>query len=234
MTIDFIYHRRFEGINMPYYPLLTLNIGTPKPFRDDDTLSTMARQPVCTAVKLTKTGFSGDQVADPKHHGGMDKALHHYPHDHYNWWREQLGAHPLLERPGAFGENIATMGLTEQNACIGDRFRLGGALIEVSHGRQPCWKLDHHFQRTGKDSVMAHIVRSGKCGLYFRVLEEAMVSPDDGLEQVESGLTDWPVSRVFDLLIAGGHKSDPAAVKALAQMGTLATAWRARALKLSA
>ena len=218
---------------MPHYPLLTLNIGTPKPFRDDGTLSAMTRQPVTMPVKLTKTGFAGDQVADPKHHGGIDKALHHYPQDHYNWWRGQLGAHPLLEQPGAFGENIATLGLTEQNAHIGDRFRLGGALIEISHGRQPCWKLDHHFQRSGKDSVMKHIVRSGKCGLYFRVLKEGLVRPDDSLEQVENGLTEWPVARVFTLLIAGGHKSDPAGIKALAQMGTLAAAWRQRAHLLS-
>lgn len=217
---------------MPHYPLLTLNIGTPKPFRDDGTLSAMARQPVCVPVKLTKTGFVGDQVADLKHHGGVDKAVHHYPHDHYDWWRGQLGAHPLLEQPGAFGENISTFGLTEQNAHIGDHFRLGGAVLEISHGRQPCWKLDQHFQRSGKDSIMAHIVRSGKCGLYFRILQEGMVSPEDSLEQIDSGLTDWPVARVFALLIAGGHKSDPAAIKALAQMDTLATAWRERAQML--
>ena len=218
---------------MTRYPLLTLNVGKPQDFRNDGATSTIAaRQPVHAPILLTQTGFAGDKVADPVHHGGADKAIHHYPYEHYTWWQETLGDHPLLQQPGAFGENIATKGLTEENVYIGDRFRLGEALVEVSHGRQPCWKLDHHFQRSGKDSVMKHIIRSGRCGLYFRVLESGMVAPDDTMDLIESGNSPWTVHRVFDLLIAGKHKDDIAAIKALSHLDLLAEAWRQRATKL--
>src|SRR3546814_18674674 len=73
----------------------------------------------------------------------------------------------LLEKPGAFGENIASRGMTEEDICLGDRFALGGAVVEVSHGRQPCWKIDHRF---GARDVMATIVRTARCGISFRVL----------------------------------------------------------------
>jgi len=182
---------------------------------------------------LTSTGFAGDQVADPTVHGGTDKAIHHYPFDHYAWWQEQLGNHPLLDKPGAFGENIATMGLTENNSYIGDQFYLGNAVVEISHGRQPCWKLDHHFQRSGKNGVMNHIIRSGKCGIYFRVIETGTVAPDDALVPVEQGDKNWSIARVFSLLIGGNHKKDRAAVAALAKNDKLAATWRSRAEKLA-
>ncbi len=88
-------------------------------------------------------------------HGGPDKAVHHYPADHYPFWRSELAGHPLLVAPGAFGENISTLGLVEADICIGDRFRLGSALVEVSQGRQPCWKLDHRF---GNAAMTAQVV----------------------------------------------------------------------------
>src|SRR3546814_13835997 len=85
-------------------------------------------------------GIAGDEQADLTVHGGPDKAIHHYPRDHYPFWAETLGGHPLLAAPGAFGENISTRGLIESTACLGDRYRLGSALIEIRQGRQPCWK----------------------------------------------------------------------------------------------
>ncbi len=213
-------------------PLLTLNTGKPAPFCDDGAYSAIAKSPVDSPVFLNRKGLASDQVADRVHHGGADKALHHYPYDHYAYWRSRLPDHPLLEKPGAFGENIATTGIVESEARIGDRFRLGEALIEISHGRQPCWKLDHRFDVKGKDSVMADIVRTGKCGFYHRVLEEGMVAPDAVMKRVARGDADWTVERVFMLLIGGQGKSDPAALRALRDMKPLATVWRARAAKI--
>jgi len=210
-------------------PLLTLNVGKPVRFRGDGQRSAIHKSPVSEPIFLGREGFAGDQVADTVHHGGPDKALHHYAYDHYDFWRAQLPGYPLLERPGAFGENIATTGIVETEARIGDRFRLGEALIEISHGRQPCWKLDHRFGVKGKEGVMATIIRTGKCGFYYRVIEEGVVAPDSEMELAERGDAEWTVERVFMLLIGGQGKNDPAALRALRDLDVLAQTWRERA-----
>ncbi|MGH6782747.1 MAG: MOSC domain-containing protein, partial [Sphingomonadaceae bacterium] len=162
-------------------------------------------------------------------HGGPDKAIHHYPRDHYPFWAEALDGHDLLHAPGAFGENISTGGLIEREACIGDRYRLGTALVEISQGRQPCWKLGHRF---GVATVPATVVKTGRSGWYYRVIEEGTVVAGDTLALVERPLAQWTVKRVFALLIAGKGKGEPAALRELALLPQLAETWRKRAGKL--
>lgn len=174
-------------------------------------------------------GIAGDEQADLSVHGGPDKAIHHYPRDHYGWWAETIGDHALLQDAGAFGENISTSGLTESAACIGDRYRLGSALVEISQGRQPCWKLGHRF---GIATLPPTVVSSRRGGWYYRVIEDGAVGAGDALELMERPLPDWSVERVFHLLIGGAGKREPAALRALAAMDLLAANWRARADKL--
>ncbi len=174
-------------------------------------------------------GIAGDEQADLSVHGGPDKAIHHYPRDHYGWWAETIGDHALLQDAGAFGENISTSGLTESAACIGDRYRLGSALVEISQGRQPCWKLGHRF---GIATLPATVVTSRRGGWYYRVIEDGAVGAGDALELIDRPLPDWSVERVFHLLIGGAGKRKPAALRALAAMDLLAANWRARAEKL--
>jgi MOSC domain-containing protein YiiM len=214
----------------------TLLIGGPKPFRADGEMSAMARDPVDRPVMLRTNGFEGDKVADPTVHGGPDKAVNFYPPEHYPKWIAHLAikgiSHPHLDRAGAFGENISASGLTEGTVRIGDRFRLGEALVEISQGRQPCWKIDHHFGVTG---LTAAVIKTGRCGGYFRVIEEGFVAPGDVIEQVGQAGHGWTIERTFRLLIGGGHREHgaKAALKDLAQLETLAENWRARAAKLS-
>lgn len=214
----------------------TLLTGGPKPFRADGTLSAMAREPVDRPVMLGKLGFEGDQVADPSVHGGVDKAVHFYPAEHYPKWIAQFAAEgfvsPLLERSGAFGENISASGLTEGAIRIGDRFRIGRALVEVAQGRQPCWKLDHHF---GVHGLSVAVIKTGRCGGYFRVIEQGEVAAGDRIEQVEQAAHEWTLERVFRLLIGGGHRSDGAKsdLRELAELETLTKNWRERAVKLA-
>ena len=213
-----------------------LLIGQPKPFRADGTMSAMARDAVDRPVFLRKLGFAGDQVADPAVHGGVEKAVHFYPAEHYPKWIAHFAAegfaHPLLDRAGAFGENISASGLTEEKLRIGDRFRIGRALVEVAQGRQPCWKLDHHFSVHGLSGM---VIKTGRCGGYFRVIEEGEVAPGDRIEQVEQAGHDWTIARVFRLLIGGGHRAEGAGeqLRALATLETLAETWRGRAVKLA-
>lgn len=202
--------------------------GSPKPFRDSD-YSAIGKQPVSGPIRIGWQGLDGDSVADPVHHGGWDKAIHLYPQDHYSWWEERKPGHPLLTAPGAFGENIASRGMTEEEICLGDRFSLGSAVVEVSHGRQPCWKLDHRF---GTRDVMATMVKTGRSGLYFRVLRQGEAAAGTRMELLERAYPQWSIARVFRLLIGGGHKREPEAVRALGDMSVLAEAWRNRAKKL--
>jgi MOSC domain-containing protein YiiM len=193
--------------------------------------SAIAKAVVAGPRRIGFLGLEGDEQADLSVHGGPDKAIHHYPRDHYPFWREALADHPLLAAPGAFGENVSTEGLVESGACIGDRYRLGSALVEVSQGRQPCWKLGHRF---GIASVPATVVRTRRSGWYYRVIEEGAVAAGDALDLVDRPLPDWTVERVFTLLVGGAGKREPAALRALADMDALATSWRARAQKLLA
>lgn len=207
----------------------SLNLGSARLFRDDGAQSAIAKVPTDQPVAIGTLGLSGDEQADLTVHGGPDKAIHHYPRDYYAVWPDELGDHPLLRGEGAFGENVSTLGLTEDAACIGDRYRLGSALIEISQGRQPCWKLDHRF---GHKGLSAAVIRTGRSGWYYRVIEPGSARAGDGLELVERPCPDWTVARVFALLVGGGHRGDPAALRELAAEALLAENWRHRATKL--
>lgn len=193
-------------------------------------MSAMAKVPVAGPVHIGWLGLEGDHQADPVHHGGHDKAIHLYPLDHYGWWRDRIGAHPLLDAPGAFGENVAVRGAVDTDFCLGDRFALGTAVVELSHGRQPCSKLNHRF---GLPHILTDIVASGRAGFYFRVLAQGEARAGDRLRLMERPLPHWPVDRLFALLVGGGHKRDPGGVAALAAMPVLADAWRTRAEALA-
>lgn len=192
--------------------------------------SAMAKTPVAGAVSVGPLGLEGDAQADLVNHGGVDKAIHHYPRDHYPFWQEMLAQHPLLNDVGAFGENISTLGLNEDQVCIGDRFRLGTALVEISQGRQPCWKLGHRFDHA---PVVARVVATGKSGWYYRVVENGSVRAGDSLTLLDRLYENWTVAHVFNLLIAGGHKAAPHLVQALTRLDALSASWKARAQALT-
>jgi MOSC domain-containing protein YiiM len=174
-------------------------------------------------------GIEGDAQADLSVHGGPDKAIHHYPFDHYAHWRTALGALPVLKQAGAFGENISTLGLTEDVACIGDRYQLGSAVVEIAQGRQPCWKQAH---RLASRNMVAAMVKSRRCGWYYRVIEEGVVAAGDSLTLLDRPHLEWNVRRVIGLLIAGEGRTEKDAVRALAEMPVLAENWRLRAVHI--
>jgi MOSC domain-containing protein YiiM len=192
--------------------------------------SAIAKRAVDAPLRLTFAGLEGDFQADKYYHGGPDKAVHLYPFDHYVRWREDMPNHPRLGAPGAFGENFSTIGLLEDQICIGDRLRIGTALIEVSQGRKPC-SVQGRFLDWPK--LPALMVKERRSGWYARVIEEGVVKVGDMLTLVERPLPEWSVKRVFGLLIAGDYKTDPAALDVLAAMVLLHDGWRKRAEELS-
>lgn len=208
----------------------SLLIGMPKLFRDDGEMSAIAKHPVDEAVELGPFGFAGNQVGDLLHHGGRDKAVHLYPAEHYAFWKEKYPGLDLLNRPGAFGENLSCTGLTEDRLHLGDIFRLGEAVIECSHARQPCWKLNHYF---GEPDVMATVVKTTKSGCYFRVLEPGKVRAGDKFVQLDRLHPEWPLTRLFEVIIGGKHKGQGAELRSLSRMPALAETWRNRAVNLA-
>lgn len=209
------------------FPLLSLRSGRIIPFGPQGESSAIAKLPVAGRVAVGRHGLAGDQQADQVHHGGPDKALHHYPFDHYGAWLMELPAQAgLLHTPGAFGENLATLGMTEANVCLGDIFRLGTAVIQVAQGRQPCWKLN---QRFGVADMVTRVLISGRTGWYYRVLEPGEVAAGDHFELIERGWPDWPLSRLWRVLF--GPAIDAEALAELARLDVLAAGWRERAAR---
>lgn len=131
-------------------PVLTLLTGTLAPLGPRGAPSGISKRPVAGRVWLGRERLGNDEQGDRRHHGGPEKAVHHYPFEHYPFehyppWRLEVDERDLLAQPGAFGENLSTTGLIEADLAVGDTFRLGGATIQVSQGRQPCWRLNSRF-----------------------------------------------------------------------------------------
>lgn len=188
--------------------------GPAVPFGDrPGTRSAIAKQPAADPVRVEGTGLQGDEQGDPRLHGGPDKAVHQYPLDHYAAWRSELGALPLLAQSGAFGENIASTGMTEADLCWGDRVRMGSVLLEVTQTRQPCWKLNTRF---GVADMALRVQRAGRTGWYYRVLEPGTVQAGNAITLVTRPYPAWPLSRVIEVLY---HRTlDAALLRDLARL----------------
>lgn len=195
--------------------------GSVGPLGSGGPSSGIDKRPIAGPWRIMKLGLAGDAQGDLKHHGGPEKALHQYPHEHYAPWAADIGDHPLLARPGAFGENLSTTGWTEADICIGDVARFGRALLQVSQGRQPCFKLNMRFDR--QDLARA-VQRTGRTGWYWRVLEEGESQEGDTLVIVDRPQPAWPISRLITLLYRATGDQDGLA--AMAALPELADGWR--------
>ncbi|WP_433884369.1 MOSC domain-containing protein [Pseudomonas vranovensis] len=171
--------------------------GRAVPFTRPGSSSAIAKMPRDGEVAVTELGLVGDEQGDLRVHGGVEKAIHHYPREHYAAWAAELGEHPLLQAPGAFGENLSTCGWTEQTVCLGDRFRAGSALLEISQGRMPCWKLNDRF---GVKDLSLRVQQSGRTGWYYRVLEEGILAAGMNIELIERPHPQWSVARLSSVL----------------------------------
>ena len=164
-------------------------------------------------------GFRGDEQADRRYHGGPDKAVCVYPHEHYHFWQSEL---PDLEMPtGAFGENLTTAGLLESGVCIGDVYAVGEALVQVSQPRQPCWKLARRWQV--KD-LTARVERTGLTGFYFRVKRHGHVSAGDAISLLERPFPEWTIERCNRIM--HHEKSAAESARALAGCPDLSASWK--------
>lgn len=170
-------------------------------------LTAFYKYPIDKLTQLTVTGFVGDQQVY-NGHGGVNKAVCLYDYNEYKQWSDVMNIDTEFS---LFGENITTVGLDKDTICIGDTFKLGEALIQVTEGRGPCNTI---AQVHNVPDIVNMMATSRATGCYFRVLIEGIVAPDSQLELVkkdEIGLT----LHEFNELIYGNKKDKALIEKAL-------------------
>ena len=169
--------------------IVSLNVGKPRKIFDNGREVTTAifKQAVAGPLLLRRLNLDGDHQADLESHGGRNKAVYAYASEHYGFWRGQL---PGVDLPwGVFGENLTTEGLLEEDACIGDQYRIGEAIVQVTQPRIPCYKLGIRFARP---DMVKRFFSSRRSGVYFSVKQEGLVSTGDLIEKVQQG--EHPIS----------------------------------------
>jgi len=177
--------------------IISLNVGKPRsvPYSEGVATTSIFKAPVPGPLLLRRLNLDGDCQADLRVHGGRNKAVYAYPSEHYEFWRKEL---PEQELPWAmFGENFTTEGLLEENACVGDQFRIGEALVKVTQPRMPCYKLGIRF---GRPDMVKRFLASRRSGIYFSVIEEGMVKAGDAIERTredENRLSIAEINRAY-------------------------------------
>ncbi|GAA0440861.1 MOSC domain-containing protein [Virgibacillus salarius] len=181
--------------------------------------SGMLKEPIDQKIWLGKTGLAGDEVADKKNHGGPEKAVFAYPIKHYQFWQEDLQINTI--EAGAMGENFSVLEMDEFSVFIGDTYKVGDVILQVSQPRQPCWKPARRFQV--KDFAL-RIQHSGRTGWYFRVLQEGFIQAGSDMELIERPYPQWSIAACNEIMHV--YKEDLRAADDLAQCDLLAENWK--------
>ena len=168
---------------------------------------------------VRRLNIDGDGQGDLTGHGGERRAVFVYQMDSYRYWQSHLGRNDFTY--GQFGENFTVDGLPDAEVCIGDRYRIGGALFEVTQPRVTCYRLGI---RMNEPEMAALLVRHGRPGFYFRVLEEGEVEAGDEITKVASGPERMSVSEIDALLYMPGHPRDQ--LERALRIPALSVGWR--------
>lgn len=176
--------------------IVSTNIAQPAiiEWRGEQVQTGIYKYAVETSIFLGAEDVLNDHVLDRRYHGGADKACYLYSADHYPFWRHR---YPEPDwQWGMFGENLTVRGLDESEVRIGDRFRIGGAEVQVTQPRQPCFKLGVRF---GDQAVVDDFWRFPYPGVYVRVLHPGSVNAGDSLVLLESNPESLSVSQIFSI-----------------------------------
>lgn len=177
------------------------------------------KKPVDGPVEARWLGLSGDAQADLRFHGGRDKAILAYSEDHFADWRQD----PELAAVsgGAFGENLTIRGLDEASVCIGDTWRVGDVLLEVSQPRQPCWKLGRRWR---KPELVKLVVKNGRTGWYFRVIEEGTLEAGLAVRLETRPHPEWTIAAANQVMY--DRRLPAERIRALIDLPELSDAWK--------
>lgn len=200
--------------------------GTVQPLADDRD-SAIGKEAVTDHVQVTRLGLEGDQHADTTNHGGEDRALLQYCSRHYTAWKTELPQATARFVPAAFGENISAPRLNEESVCIGDIYRMGDVLMQVSQPRSPCWKLNRRF---GIDNMAERVQDSQRCGWLYRVLQPGHIGVGDSIMLEQRPCTELTVAAVMRALYSTPHTQlDNTFLQRIAATAELSANWRAKA-----
>lgn len=190
----------------PTPTLVSVNVGRRRTvrWRDRDVTTAIWKNPVDAPVELASEGAAGDVQADRRVHGGVDKAVYAYSVEDYRWWETTTG--PM--GPGTLGENLTVEGIDLRAACVGDRWRVGGVLLEVCQPREPCFKMGI---RMGDDSFPGRFLGAERFGAYLRVLEAGPVQAGQPVEIAFAAAQRIPIASLMDLAALTAEEVDTVA-----------------------
>lgn len=191
--------------------VLSVQVGRVAPLGPDGVASGFMKRPVAGRVRVGKLSLDGDEQADLRVHGGADKAVYAYAAANYPLWTRDFPEHAARLTPGVFGENLTIQGLTEADICIGDVHAIGAARLQVCQPRQPCFKLGLRFDDNRLPRAM---VRSGRSGWYYRVLDEGDLSAGDAVRLSERPHPGLLFTRMVDIVYRGQATEEELAVLA--------------------
>ncbi|HSA94130.1 MAG TPA: MOSC domain-containing protein [Terriglobales bacterium] len=182
------------------------------------------KEPVEGTVTIRQLNLEGDRQADLTVHGGADKAVYAYPSEHYSYWRGQLPEVPFSW--GNFGENLTTEGLREDTLHIGDRLRVGSAVLMVTQPRMPCYKLEVRF---GRDDMIKRFLASGRSGFYFAVVEPGSVATGSDIEILSRDPHRVSVGDITQVYL--GHSRDLELLGRIQNLSALPQNWKEALLR---
>lgn len=177
--------------------IISVNVGLPRTvqYQGKEISTGIFKSPVTEPTMVRQTNLDGDRQADLRVHGGPEKAVYAYPHQHYMGWKTDF---PQFNFPlGAFGENLTVEGLDEQDVRIGDRFQAGECKLQVTQPRMPCFKLGVRFS---DPKMVKNFLQRRQPGVYFSVVKEGLVKAGDKftlLEKSDSQLTVTDIVRLY-------------------------------------
>jgi MOSC domain-containing protein YiiM len=177
------------------------------------------KEPLVGPVMIDKLNLSGDRQADLTVHGGEQKAVYAYPAEHYEYWKSALA--DVRFSWGCFGENLTTEGLLEKTICIGDRVRVGSAVLRVTQPRMPCHKLNLRFDR---DDMIKRFLLSGRSGFYFSVAKPGEVTAGSEVEILSRDPNRVTVSDIAHLYLA--QTRDPGLLQRAMNLDALPANWK--------
>src|SRR5271155_4344228 len=201
--------------------LLSVNVGLPRDvvWKERTVHTGVWKNPVTGRCRVGRLNLEGDGQGDLAGHGGEHRAVFVYQIESYRYWQSQLGRTNFTY--GEFGENFTVEGLPDDEVCIGDRYRVGSALFEVTQPRVPCSRVGI---RMNEPQMAALLVSHGRPGFYFRVLEEGEVGAGDDIERVMQGPEGITVAEADALLYKPGHPVDQ--LERAVHIPALSTGWR--------
>ena len=201
--------------------LLSVNVGLPRDieWKGRTVHTAIWKDPVPGRCRVSRLNLAGDGQGDLAGHGGEQRAVFVYQIESHRYWEEQLGRTGLV--PGQFGENFTVEGLPDDAVCIGDRYRIGSGVFEVTQPRVTCYRVGI---RMNEPRMPALLTSSGRPGFYFRVLEEGEVGAGDAIVKVSDGPERMTVAEVNALLYSPEHPRDR--LERALRIAALSPGWR--------